>query len=159
MKLTNSQEEYIKIIYILEKNTEKVRVTDIATKLSITKPSVNKAINVLKSLELLNYETYGNITLTKQGETKAKEIIKKQDILKLFLVEVLEINCIQAEKESTSMKHAISEDTIKKLDQYIAKVLNLGDLECGYDKNNEKCKHCVRVTARDRLKNDKEMNK
>ena len=58
IKLTNSQEEYLKTIYILEKSNQKIRVTDIAKKLKITKPSVSKAINVLKDLTLINYKTY-----------------------------------------------------------------------------------------------------
>ena len=158
MKLTNSQEEYLKTIYLLEKNTNKVRVTDMATKLGITKPSVNNGINNLKELKLLNYETYGNITLTKEGENIAKEIIKKQDILKLFLVEVLEVNCDTAEEEAKAMKHVISKTTIKKLDSYISQILNLGNLNCDYDVNREECKNCVRITARDRLKNKDNQN-
>ena len=46
MQLTNSQEEYLKTIYLLEKNKQKVRVTDIAQKMNITKPSVNKALRI-----------------------------------------------------------------------------------------------------------------
>ena len=64
MKLTGSQEEYLKTIYLLEKNNEKVRVTDIANKLKITKPSVNKGINTLKEVGLVNYKAYGSISLT-----------------------------------------------------------------------------------------------
>ena len=48
MKLTDSQEEYLKTIYMLEKSKPKIRVTDIANRLKITKPSVNKAIKNLK---------------------------------------------------------------------------------------------------------------
>ena len=44
MKLTDSQEEYLKTIYLLEKNNKKVRVTDIANRLKITKPSVNLSL-------------------------------------------------------------------------------------------------------------------
>ena len=44
MKISSSQEEYLKTIYLLEKNNKKVRVTDIAERLKITKPSVNKGI-------------------------------------------------------------------------------------------------------------------
>lgn len=152
MKLTGSQEEYLKTIYLIQKNNEKVRVTDIALKLKITKPSVNKAINMLKDLKLINYETYGDITLTYQGENIAKEIIKKQDILEMFLVEVLEIEKEYAEEEAKAMKHAMSEKTMEKLDKYIGKILNLGDLKCGYDENNEKCKNCAKITAKKRLK-------
>ena len=65
MKLTESQEEYLKTIYILSKNNKKVRVTDIANKLAFKKPSVNKGGNALKELGLLNYEAKKNIKLTK----------------------------------------------------------------------------------------------
>ena len=152
MKLSNSLEEYLKTIYIL-KNTEKqVRVTDIAKKLKISKPSVNRALNNLKDLELIEYEAYGDIVLTKAGDELAKDIIKRYSTLKLFLTEVLEIDEDVAEDEAKAMKHAISEDTVKKLENYINKILDLGDLDCGYDENSEKCKKCVKITAKNRLK-------
>lgn len=152
MKLTSSQEEYLKTIYLLEKNSKKVRVTDIATRLEITKPSVNKAINMLKDMKLINYKAYGNITLTKEGEIYAIEVMKKQDILKMFLVEILNIDKKQAEKEAIAMKHAISEQTAKKLNQYITQIMNLGDLECDYDENNEKCRKCVQRAVKNKMK-------
>ena len=153
MKLTDSQEEYLKTIYILEKNNKKIRVTDIAQKLNITKPSVNKAVKNLKELELINYEAYGEIKLTNIGESLAKEIIKKQDILKTFLTDVLDIEPKKAEEEAKKMKYAISEETTQKLEIYIGKILDLGDLDCGYDENSEKCRNCVKITAKNRLKN------
>lgn len=152
MKLTSSQEEYLKTIYLLQKSSKKVRVTDIALKLEITKPSVNKAINLLKDIGLINYQAYGNITLTKQGENYAIQVIKKQDILKMFLVEVLDIDQQKAEEEAKAMKYAISETTAKKLDKYITQIMNLGDLDCQYDENNEKCKNCIKITAKNRMK-------
>ena len=152
MKLTNSQEEYLKTIYLLEKNKQKVRVTDIAKKMNITKPSVNKALKVLKELHLINYEVYGDISLTKEGQEQAKEIIKKQDILETFLIGILEIEKEQAQEEAKAIKYAMSKESIDKLDSYISKILDLGDLKCGYDKNNEKCRSCIKITARERLK-------
>ena len=152
MKLTNSQEEYLKTIYILEKNNNKVRVTDIAQKLNITKPSVNKAINILKDLKLIEYVIYKNINLTKKGETLAKEIIKKQDILEIFLIGILGIKRDIAIKEAKDIKNIMSSNSIKKLDTYINKILGLEELKCGYNKNNEKCRECIKTTARERLK-------
>lgn len=152
MKLSSSQEEYLKTIYILEKNKEKVRVTDIATKLKITKPSVNKAINLLKDIGVINYQAYGNITLTEAGEKYAIEVIKKQDILKMFLVEILHIDEKQAQEEAVAMKYAMSQQTTQKLNQYITQIMNLGDLDCDYDKNSKKCQNCIKITAKNRLK-------
>lgn len=151
MKLTNSQEEYLKTIYILEKSSGKIRVTDIAKKLKITKPSVNRAIKNLRDLDLIEYEVYGDISLTYQGEEKAKEIIKKYDIIKMFLVDILDVEEKDAEEEAKSMKSAMSPDTIKKLEKYISKIMDLGDLECDYDKNNPKCQSCIKVTIKNRL--------
>ena len=54
------------------------------------------------------------------------------------------------------MKHAISKETMTKLEKYINKILDLGDLECGYDASSEKCRHCVKITAKNRLKKRKE---
>lgn len=152
MKLSSSQEEYLKTIYILEKNKEKVRVTDIADKLKITKPSVNKAINLLKDIGVINYQAYGNITLTEAGEKYAIEVIKKQDILKMFLVEILDIDEKQAQEEAVAMKYAMSQQTTQKLNQYITQIMNLGDLDCDYDKNSKKCQNCIKITAKNRLK-------
>ena len=151
MKLTNSQEEYLKTIYILEKSSGKIRVTDIAKKLKITKPSVNRAIKNLRDLDLIEYEVYGDISLTYQGEEKAKEIIKKHDIIKMFLVDILDVEEKDAEEEAKSMKSAMSPNTIKKLEKYISKIMDLGDLECDYDKNNPKCQSCIKVTIKNRL--------
>lgn len=156
MKLTSSQEEYLKTIYLLEKSNRKVRVTDIALKLKITKPSVNKAINMLKDMGLINYKAYGNITLAKEGEACAIEIIKKQDILEMFLVEILDIKKQQAEEEAVAMKHAISEETAQKLNKYITEIMSLDNLDCNYDENNEECKKCVKITTRNRLKKEEE---
>ena len=151
MKLTNSQEEYLKTIYLLENNNKKVRVTDIAKKLKITKPSVNKGINVLKEIGLVNYKAYGDIMLTEKGKKLALSIIKRQDILEMFLVNVLEIQKDEAIEEAKALKHAISENTALRLNKYITEVLNLEELECGYNINNEKCRNCLRVTAKNRL--------
>ena len=154
MKLTNSQEEYIKTIYILSKTEKEIRVTDIAKKLEITKPSVNRAIKNLKDIKLINYETYGEIKLTKEGEKQAQEILKREDILKLFLSKILDVEEKQAKTEAIAMKHAISTETEEKLEQYINKVLKLGDLDCDYDETSEKCKNCVKITAKNRLKKE-----
>ena len=154
MDLTNSQEEYIKTIYILSKTEKEIRVTDIAKRLEITKPSVNRAMKNLKDIKLLDYEAYGKISLTKEGEKIAKEILKREDVLKLFLNKILDIEEKQSENEAISMKHAISQETEEKLEKFINKVLNIGDLDCDYDENSEKCKNCVKITAKNRLIKD-----
>jgi len=149
MELTSSSQEYLKTIYIIASTKKQVRVTDIAKKLGYTKPSVNRALNVLKEEKLVTYPPYGDIKLSRKGKEVAKSIIKRYDILKIFLTEVLDVEEAIAENEATSMKNSVSEDTVIKLEKYINKLLHLDC--CGYDRNSEKCKRCVKNTVKDRL--------
>lgn len=147
MKLSKSLEEYIKTMYILKKQTGNIRVTDIANKMNCTKPSVNKALNNLKDSGLVNYETYGTIELTQEGENLAKKILEAYDIIYLFFKDVLNLDEAHAQKEAEQIKSNISDDTINKLAKYVHKVLDLSDLNCNYNINNERCRSCVRRTT------------
>ena len=128
--ISKSLEEYLKTIYILKKQNENVRVTDIANKMNCTKPSVNKAIKNLKENEMVNYQSYGTIELTEK--------------VYLFLKDVLNLEDGQAQEEAENIKSVISDDTTNKLAKYIHKVLGLTNLDCDYDINKEKCRCCAR---------------
>ncbi len=144
MDLTNSQEEYLKTIYILKNTKNEIRVTEIANKLGKTKASVNNAINSLKQEKLINYEPYGQIELTKEGESLARKIVEANDIVKLFLIEILGSTDENAENEAKAIKTVLSDDTLNKLARYTHKELGLSSLDCGYDINNQRCIECAR---------------
>ena len=146
--ISKSLEEYLKNMYILQKQNGNIRVTDIANKMNCTKPSVNKAIYNLKDNGLLTYESYGTIELTQEGEKLAKKILEAYDIVYLFLKDVLNLTKEEAEKEAEKIKSSITDETINKLAKYVHKVLGLNPLDCDYDINKEKCRCCVRRTAR-----------
>lgn len=142
--VSKSSEEYLKTMYLLKKQSGNIRVTDIANKMNCTKPSVNKAIYNLKDNGLLNYESYGTIELTEEGENLAKKILEAYDIVYLFLKDVLNLEAEEAEKEAEKIKIAITDDTINKLAKYVHEVLGLSNLNCNYDINKEKCRNCVK---------------
>lgn len=144
--ISKSSEEYIKNMYILKKQNGKIRVTDIAKKMKCSKPSVNKAINILKEEKLINYETYGTIELTKQGENLAKKILEAYDITYLFMKDVLNLDEEEAKSEAEKIKSTISDNTINKLAKYVHNVLGLKSLNCNYDINNEQCRSCIKRT-------------
>ena len=152
--ISKSLEEYLKTIYILKKQNGNIRVTDIANKMNCTKPSVNKAINNLKENSLLNYETYGVIELTKDGENLAKKILEAYDIVYLFLKDVLNLEDEEAKKEAEKIKSSITDETINKLAKYVHKVLGLSNLDCDYDINKEKCRCCARRTTKNKIENN-----
>jgi len=149
--ITKSLEEYLKTIYILRQQNGNVRVTDIAQKMNCTKASVNKAINNLKVNNLINYESYGKIELTADGEELAKKILEAYDIVYIFLKEVLNMDEADAKNEAESIKAVIQDNTINKLAKYVHKELGLFNLDCDYDVNKEKCRICARRAASKKL--------
>ena len=144
INLTNSQEEYLKVIYILKNTKKDIRVTDIAKKLDKSKASVNNAINLLKNDGLIDYEPYGQIKLTEEGETEAIKIIEAYDIVKLFLTDILNANKESVDEEANKIKTILSDDTLNKLAKYTHKTLGLYSLECGYDIAKTSCIKCAR---------------
>ena len=151
MNLTSVQEEYLKTIYTLQKTEKTVRVTDIAKKLNKTKPTVNYAINNLKAEGLINYQTYGEISLTNQGKQEAQKILEAYDIMYLFLNEIIGLDEKKAEQEATKVKATLEDETLNKIAIYTHKTLGLHSLECGYDINNKKCITCLR--RKNKIKN------
>lgn len=142
--ISKSQEEYLKTMYVLQKQNGNIRVTDIANKMNCTKPSVNKALNNLKEEELIKYETYGTIELTKQGESLAQKILEAYDIVYLFLKDVLNLEEEAAKEEAEKIKLITTDETINKLAKYVHNVLGLRELNCNYDINQEKCRSCIK---------------
>lgn len=150
--MSASLEEYLKTIYVLIQAHSFARVTDIAKLLNYTKASVNRALKILKAESLVSYENYGDIELTEKGKEVAKGIIKRHNTLRAFLTNVLDVDRDIAEYEARTMKHSVSEDTINKLESYIQSIIDIGELECDYNPNNERCQKCIKTTAKNRLK-------
>ena len=142
--ISKASEEYLKTMYVLKKQNGNIRVTDIAKKMNCTKPSVNKAIYNLKDNGLLNYESYGTIELTEEGENLAKKILEAYDIVDVFLKEVLNLDEEDSKQEAEKIKSTITDNTINKLAKYVHEVLGLSNLNCNYDINQEKCRCCAK---------------
>ena len=142
--ISKSLEEYLKTIYIIEKQGNKPRVTDIAEKMNCTKASVNKSLKLLKEEMLVSYEPYGQIELTEDGTKLSKKILEANDIVYLFLTEILGEKKQIAEDEAKKIKMAMSDYTLNKLAKYLHEELGLFSLDCGYDINNERCIDCAR---------------
>lgn len=142
--VSKSLEDYLKTIYVLKKQGKQPKVTTIAEKMKCSKPSVNKSLKILKENELINYEPYGKIELTIKGVKLAKKILEADDIIYLFLTEILEEDNDLAREQATDMKKVMNDTTINKLAKYLHKELGLYSLECGYDINNERCIDCKR---------------
>lgn len=149
--ISNALEEYLKTMYILQRQNGEIRVTDIANKMNCSKPSVNKALNNLKEEKLINYETYGKIELTADGENLAKKILAAYDVSYVFFKDVLGLDEEKSCSEAEKLKSVLEDNTINSLVKYVHKVLDFSDLDCGYDINKEKCRCCARNSLKGKV--------
>jgi len=102
---------------IMEKKT--ARVTDIADRLSIAKPSVIQALALLKEKGLIIQDRYGPVELTAEGQRYAQKIRHRHRVLYGFLTQVLGVSVLAAEKDACLMEHDLSNETFEKLLQYL----------------------------------------
>ena len=120
---TKSSEDYLEAIVMLGGTTEaSVRSVDIATKLGVSKASVNKAMTVLKEKGLAEQPYYGDVTLTEEGYEYGTSVLDRHRMLSMFLTKALGIPEERAEKEACLMEHAISDDSFEKWSSYIKKL-------------------------------------
>lgn len=118
-RLTKSLEDYIECIYLLKQKNGDVRLTDIAIEMNCTKPSVSKAICLLRNEGFLQQEKYGQIQLTTTGEKVAKEVYFRHKIILSFLIDKLGVSEKIARDDACKMEHVISRETLLKIIDYM----------------------------------------
>lgn len=142
--ISKALEEYIKTMYVLNKQVGEIRVTDIAGKMNCSKASVTKSLNSLKEKDLVEYEAYGKITLTKEAEDIAQKALEAYDIVYLFFNKLLGMSENTATNEAENVKKVLSDEALNKLAKYLHTTLGLVNLDCMYDINQKKCRDCIK---------------
>ena len=114
-QLSPSLEDYLEAILDLSETGKMVRVTDIAARLNIAKPSVAQALSNLKKLKLITQDRYGPVWLTEEGRAYAGQVRQRHGILISFLVNILGVDAAVAEKDACAMEHVVSAHTVERL--------------------------------------------
>jgi DtxR family Mn-dependent transcriptional regulator len=112
--MTQSQEDYLEMISFLSDAGE-VRVTDIASRLGFSKPSVLAALKTLEEKALITHERYRKVSLTAKGKDLAAEIRERHELLKEFLRVKLNVSEENAEKDACRMEHVLSGETLEQI--------------------------------------------
>lgn len=101
--------------------TEKqaVRAKDIARRLEVTSPSVTKALRSLSGKGLLNYAPYEVITLTSAGQRLARNVMRRHQVLRNFLTEILRVAEQEAEDIACRMEHALTDPILERLVKFL----------------------------------------
>lgn len=129
-KISTSHEDYLEAMVMLGASTDTaVRPVDVASKMGVSKASVNKAISVLREKGYVEQPYYGEITLTEEGDAYGKKVLERHKVLTAFLHDVLGIDARVAEEEACMMEHAISDESFEKWISYINKLCPAGSIE------------------------------
>ena len=117
MKYCESEEMYLKTILLLSKELTHVRATDVAQKLGYSRPSVSRAVNILKSNGCISVGSGGQITLTAAGKAKAEEIFNKHKVITKLLT-VAGADEKLAEDNACRIEHVISDELFEVLKEF-----------------------------------------
>lgn len=120
MQLMESGEMYLETIYILLKNKGMVRSLDIAEYMGFSKPSVSRAVGILKKGDYIIVDRYGYITLTDLGKSVAKKIYERHTILTEVLIS-LGVSEKSASEDACKIEHVISDESFEAIKRHIRK--------------------------------------
>ena len=118
MEVKESGEMYLETIYILSKKQQSVRAIDVGTYMGFSKPSVSRAMGLLKDGGFILIDTSGNITLTAEGERAAKSIYDRHTTLTEILMS-LGVDKETATEDACRIEHYISEKTFKAIKKHL----------------------------------------
>jgi DtxR family transcriptional regulator, Mn-dependent transcriptional regulator len=121
-KLSATLEDYVEAIYRLERDKRTARVRDISELVGVAKSTVNAALKSLASKELVEYEPYELIVLTKKGRRTAIDIVTNHEILQHFLHDVLMLEPEKAEETACKMEHSVDREIIERFACFLAYV-------------------------------------
>lgn len=119
--MQKSGEDYLEALLMLveETGSENVHTTDVARHLGVSKPSVSRAMGILRDEGYVNQETYGVITLSEKGRAKASQVLSRHQILLRFFHEVLGVEQKIAEHDACLIEHDISSESMESLASFV----------------------------------------
>jgi DtxR family transcriptional regulator, Mn-dependent transcriptional regulator len=108
-KLSESQEDYLKHIYLLSETQDAVSTQSLADHLNVKPASVTGMLKKLADVNLVEYERYRGVKLTTSGERVAIEILRHHRLIEMYLSEVLGYSWDEIHEEAERLEHHISE--------------------------------------------------
>lgn len=118
-ELSSKMRAYIAEIYRLidrqPVSVEYVGTSELADLLRVSPPAVNRMVNKLKELGLLDHEPYQGIAITDSGRIEALKHIRVQRIAEVFLVNVMEMNWLEVYDEAAKLSSGLSEVLVMRM--------------------------------------------
>jgi DtxR family Mn-dependent transcriptional regulator len=160
--ISESLEDYLKIIFQLERERRVARVKDIAARKGVRMASVTGALRRMAKERLVHYGAREFVELTEAGADLARKVVQRHDFLRRFLTDTLGLPAETAEKDADSIEHHLSSETLGRLVAFyqfmscyghgdlLSRFLEDGrSVPCGQCPNAEKIEHPDQTPLRD----------
>ena len=121
VRLQESGEMYLETIYILSMRSGAVRSLDVAEYMNFSKPSVSRAVALLKGGGYITVDADGFIVLTNAGRAVAEKIYERHTLLSSFLVR-LGVDEKTAAEDACKMEHVISDESFAAIKDHVKSV-------------------------------------
>ena len=118
MKIQESGEMYLETIYVLSAKLPFVRSIDVSEYMGYSKPSISRAMGLLRNDGLILVDKNGNIALTEAGLAIAKKIYERHTLLSEFL-ELLGVDEKTATEDACKIEHVISDTSFQALKNHV----------------------------------------
>ena len=117
-KIYESGEDYLENILILYQRNGSVRAIDVVREMELSKPSVSRAMGILREGGYINVDDNGYITLTEEGKYVAETIYERHRVFTDWLI-WLGVAPDVAAQDACRLEHAISHESFEKLKKHI----------------------------------------
>ncbi len=118
MALQESGEMYLETILVLSREKGQVRSVDISEYMGYSKPSVSRAVGLLKNDGFITVEKDGFIYLTEKGRSLAEKILSRHTILTQMLIQ-LGVDRETASNDACRIEHVISDETFQAIQNHL----------------------------------------
>ncbi len=118
MSIKESGEMYLETILILSKKSNFVRSIDIVEEMDFSKPSVSRAVSLLKQGGYITVDKNGAISLTEVGLETAEKIYNRHQVITKLLV-LLGVSEQTAAEDACKIEHDISDESFKAISRYM----------------------------------------
>jgi DtxR family Mn-dependent transcriptional regulator len=118
-QLSSSLEDYLEAILHLQDLRAVARAKEIGTRLKVNRSSVTAALHALARKGLIHYAPYDFITLTGSGRRLARDVARRHQIMRQFLIQVLCIDPAQADPAACRLEHALDGVVLERLTSFL----------------------------------------
>ncbi len=114
-----SKEDYLSTIYRHRNNEGGIKATQLAEQLEISNAAVTDMMKKLSRDGLVNYARYKGIKLTGQGESYARNMVRRHRIWELFLQRIVGMPWDKVHDEAENLEHSSSDELINRLEEML----------------------------------------